>query len=383
MSVYNGYNIGRGAIYSWSITPEMEAQGYSATPSYLVETLKDSFEVWDNGVNFNFLGTSLDYATVHVGVKYIDGPGGTRGMTVFNDPDGDKNIGENDDGAVIYIDQADIGNFEEILMHEIGHVVGLADSSDPSSIMYSALDGDPTLSATDTTNLKALYGETPDPLAGAIRGSTGPDRIGATDGNDTVYSNDGNDVISGYRGTDYLFGQSGDDLIYGNQEIDYISGGAGNDTLYGGQNSGTAKADAYGNMRQQDGTESIRGGSGDDLIYGNYGNDDISGNSGNDTIFAGQNNDTVDGGSGDDLLFGNRGSDRLEGGTGADTFVFGSYDQGGDSIWDFNGAEGDRIDLTGSYTFHDAGSSVLINHDGGQIQLSGITLSQFDAGWII
>tara|TARA_E500000318_G_C3564656_1_gene215122 strand:- start:695 stop:1867 length:1173 start_codon:yes stop_codon:yes gene_type:complete len=390
MSVYNGYYVGSGGGYNWNSTAEMAAQGYNDSYYNLDDTISDAFEVWDNGVDFNFYGTStFDQSFVYVGIKLVDSSSETSARTVFNDPDGDGQLGSRGEGtASIYLDlsysdRADLDKIYEVLTHEVGHVVGLADSTDPNSIMYPAQDGDPSLSESDKALVSALYGKTTNSLASAIHGSEGADGINGTDDRDTIQAHAGNDLISGFRGTDLLFGQDGDDIIYGNHDIDLIDGGNGNDTLYGGQNSGPPRADAYGNMRQQNEVETINGGSGNDLIYGNYGDDRIGGDSGNDTIFAGQNNDTLSGGWGDDLLFGNRGNDYHVGGAGADTFVFNAGDQAEDSISDFNGAEGDRIVLAGSYTLHDGGNSVLINHDGGQIQLSNVTISQFDTGWII
>ena len=59
------------------------------------------------------------------------------------------------------------------------------------------------------------------------------------------------------------------------------------------------------------------------------------------------------GDAGDDLLTGGAGADRLIGGTGADQFIFEAVSDSGrgaesrDTIVDFNGAEGDVIDLSG------------------------------------
>lgn len=66
-------------------------------------------------------------------------------------------------------------------------------------------------------------------------------------------------------------------------------------------------------------------------------------------------NDIINGGAGDDIIFGQEGNDRitgglgkdlLHGGSGADTFVYNNTNEGGDTILDFDAAEGDVLDLS-------------------------------------
>lgn len=61
-------------------------------------------------------------------------------------------------------------------------------------------------------------------------------------------------------------------------------------------------------------------------------------------------NDSITGGSGDDLLVGGAGNDSLTGGLGADTFRFIPFENGNDTVSDFNLTEGDKIDLRGLLT---------------------------------
>ncbi|MEH1866169.1 MAG: calcium-binding protein [Nostoc sp.] len=67
----------------------------------------------------------------------------------------------------------------------------------------------------------------------------------------------------------------------------------------------------------------------DDVINGQGGDDIIDGKSGNDIIR---------GGAGNDLLIGGAGNDSLIGGDGTDTFGFNNYNEGVDTIYDFNAA---------------------------------------------
>ncbi|MGF6767460.1 hypothetical protein P3T24_007824 [Paraburkholderia sp. GAS33] len=48
---------------------------------------------------------------------------------------------------------------EQVLLHEIGHALGLVDNSDQSSIMYYALgSGNQSLDSTDIAGIQSLYG---------------------------------------------------------------------------------------------------------------------------------------------------------------------------------------------------------------------------------
>ena len=81
-------------------------------------------------------------------------------------------------------------------------------------------------------------------------------------------------------------------------------------------------------------------------LYGGDEDDVIVGQGGNDELF---------GGGGDDLLIGGEGRDLLEGGKGSDVFMYKNATHSGngskrDVITDFNGEEGDRIDLSNIQT---------------------------------
>ena len=110
----------------------------------------------------------------------------------------------------------------------------------------------------------------------------------------------------------------------GSTSADVIKGGSGKDTFYGAGGNDTLSSSA-----------------GNDRLYGETGNDSLKGGSGNDLISAG---------SGNDRLIGGAGLDTLTGGSGRDMFVFddketGSSKSKADTITDFRGKEGDRIDL--------------------------------------
>jgi Ca2+-binding RTX toxin-like protein len=99
--------------------------------------------------------------------------------------------------------------------------------------------------------------------------------------------------------------------------------------------------------------ETVLLGRGNDVVQTSDVASMVRGGRGNDTITGGRGGDALFGDVGDDSLTGMRGRDTLTGGTGADLFVFetakdsGSGRKQADVLADFNGADGDRIDLSG------------------------------------
>ena len=122
---------------------------------------------------------------------------------------------------------------------------------------------------------------------------------------------------------------------------------------------------------------------GDDILTGNNLNNNLDGSGGDDRLTGGKNNDTLVGGSGDDILVGcdpteldaGKGEyDRLTGGKGVDTFVLGDsvetyyLGNGYVTITDFERSEGDRLRASGlasDYSFEEVedGTHVLYQGD--------------------
>jgi Ca2+-binding RTX toxin-like protein len=146
--------------------------------------------------------------------------------------------------------------------------------------------------------------------------------------------------LTGTRQNDSLTGDGGDNVLAGADGADTLSGGAGNDTLYG---DGQILPDTHGTGR-----------SGPIVTVA-----DVAVFSGGSSV---DGDDTLDGGKGDDTFYGGGGADTLTGGKGADTFHFSAGD-GGDTITDFNGKEGDVIRVHGysSYTLTQVGKDVMIS----------------------
>jgi Ca2+-binding RTX toxin-like protein len=145
---------------------------------------------------------------------------------------------------------------------------------------------------------------------------------------------------SGNSAANVLAGLGGDDvyIVGAGDTVDEAAGG-GTDTVFA-RASHTLKAGAE--------VEALVNGTFDTglSLTGNALPQRIQGNGGNDTLSAG-------GGGG--LLIGGAGTDTLIGGVGADMFVFGLFSNSvpgplRDVIQAFNGAEGDRIDISGMDT---------------------------------
>jgi len=104
-------------------------------------------------------------------------------------------------------------------------------------------------------------------------------------------------------------GGSGNDTLTGNDADNLLAGNAGNDKLTGGLGNDT--------LRGNEGDDTLDGGLGADALWagaGDTGADRMSGGGGNDTIGGGAGNDLLDGGTGADVIFGGSGDDTIAGG---------------------------------------------------------------------
>jgi Ca2+-binding RTX toxin-like protein len=217
--------------------------------------------------------------------------------------------------------------------------------------------------------------ETIDKLRGVTENG---DIIDARGGDDTVYGLGGDDLIIGGYGADHLDGGTGVDTAsyaesYAGVYVDLASGKGRNGTaegdtlaavenLTGSWHNDTLVGDSGDNkLRGLGGDDLLTGGGGRDWLQGEDGNDRLKGGGGDDILQGGDGNDTLRGEEGDDWLYGGLGDDDIVGGAGldymrghegADAFVWRSTDETGatvltaDRIFDFNFAEGDRINLS-------------------------------------
>jgi hypothetical protein len=189
------------------------------------------------------------------------------------------------------IDRISEENFSTLVIHEVGHILGLEHQSSDSVMIPTIPSASPEPTAKDIANLETFYGQATEDTAAVVQ-------VGGS-GAQEVVGNAGPDILYGNQGTDTLYGRGGEDTLFGGQEADRLDGGDGQD-----------------------------------ILYGNRGADRLAGGDGNDTLYGGQENDTLSGGAGDDLLVG---------GLGADLFV---TDGGNDTISDFSASHGDRLSAT-------------------------------------
>ncbi|MDZ8259819.1 calcium-binding protein [Nostoc sp. ChiQUE01b] len=183
-----------------------------------------------------------------------------------------------------------------------------------------------------------------------LNGGTGKDTLNVdySFGNNLLNGGDGNDSLSASGSLDYVYGG------YAASGNNTLNGGTGNDTLNinystgdnlldGGDGNDSLSASGYsyaGSYYSASGNNTLNGGAGNDTLNISYSQGDnlIFGGNGNDLLSAtgAAGNNTLDGGNGNDTLTGGNGNDTLYGGNGTDTFVFNSYNQGVDSIYDFD-----------------------------------------------
>ena len=358
-------------------------------------TVRDAFDAWEQvcGVDFVEVADS-EGSNIRIGwasEDRSDGEGGFGGLspTWFSGTETLRNA--------IVLDRADFDpdddlfheHIYDIVLHEVGHALGL-DHSDVANVVMSGglYNGEGT-----TPYWEGVPGRNPlqlDDVAGAIR------IWGAREGSGLRLGTDGDDTITGGAGADTILGHAGDDALLGGTGDDSISGGEGNDSLWGqdgndGLDGGAGSDLVYG----LDGSDSLAGGDARDIILGGEGNDRVLGGGGDDGIWAEGGNDTVDGGAGADFLAGGRGDDVLTGGGGGDYLAgeAGNDTLDGGAGYDVlsGGGGNDRLigGADGSTFFGQAGADTFVVSGGAnwimdlagedRIEGLGMTLSQVQA----
>ncbi len=183
-----------------------------------------------------------------------------------------------------------------------------------------------------------------------------------TAGNDLITGHNGYDGISTFIGEDTVFAGGGDDVIYGGGGSDLLDGGKGNDLVHAEWLGFGLDANSSDVLFGRSGDDTLVGIGGGDFLYGGGGNDRVtsgtinatdavtflSGGRGDDLIYGGDAREKHWGGAGNDTMIGTAGHDLMKGGAGADTFLF-YVNLDRTVIRDFDGVEGDRLQLSPSY----------------------------------
>ncbi len=160
--------------------------------------------------------------------------------------------------------------------------------------------------------------------------------------NDQLFGNSGNNALSGGDGNDILCGGAGADIM---------AGGAGTDTLTYSRATAGVIVDLLGPARNTNEAQGDRYSSIENLIGSNHA-DELHGTTGANSLAGMTGADLLNGRDGNDWLNGGLGADQLYGGTGSDKFFYRSTSDTGktlataDTIFDFNAAQGDKIDLS-------------------------------------
>lgn len=275
-----------------------------------------------------------------------------------------------------------------MVMHEIGHSVGL---SHPEDTGYSAnYDNDgtvmsyyggstsyyghysQTLQIFDIATLQNIYGANTDYNSGdtnyevdgtneryTIWDGGGSDTIDASSysGNSNINLNASESIVSQVGDTDFWLAYNanienitsgkGDDVLTGNEMQNNISSGDGDDIIYASTGDDIITADSgRDNVYGEDGNDRIFGNQGADILVGGNGNDYIKGGVGYDEIYGNDDDDVIIGNRGFDYLKGGRGNDIIYGGNNGDTIKGNSGNdiiRGGRGADSINGGDDDDI----------------------------------------
>ncbi|WP_069301325.1 M10 family metallopeptidase C-terminal domain-containing protein [Neptunicoccus sediminis] len=240
----------------------------------------------------------------------------------------------------------------QIMLHELGHAMGLKHSHDGTLTLDPALDNQhqtvmtynnaspytAQLGVLDLEALAHLYGAAvdhsawsfdhdPDTNTMTIAGSSKADVLFGVAGSNVLIGGAKGDRLIGRNSDDSLYGKQGNDTLFGGNGADSLAGNGGKDALFGGTHNDVLNGGRGGDL--------LNGGSGADVLEGGQGADTLYGEAYSDSLFGGRGRDTLFGGEASDTLYGERGNDRLYGGGNWGDVLYG----GNGKDWLYSGTE--------------------------------------------